>query len=158
AQFPADLINASIRDFAYDISQSPETLGVLAENNSAGMGENLRNLLSQTYGYQAWVEGKATGDGFLPSYEPKIKGEESAAAAAGKAARTVYPEIVIADHAWTPGRAFGDLVVDPDSMAYAFISGLVDGLIGLKADPTNVGLDQIAAMRAKPLLTATSEG
>lgn len=158
AQAPADLFNASIRDFAYDISQSPGTLGVGAENNSAGPGENLKNLLSQTYAYQAWANGKATGDGLLPSYDPKIDGKESAAAAAGKAARTLYPEIVIDDHAWTPGRQLADLVVDPDSTAYSILSGLVDGAIALKADPTNALLDTVASARAAPRLAATAEG
>lgn len=158
AQFPQDLFNASVRDFAYDISQSPETLGVLAENNSAGVAQNVQNLLEQTYAYQAWVKGKATGSGFLPSYDTKVDGKESAAAAAGKAARRLYPEIVIDDHAWTPGRQLADLVVDPDSMAFATLSGLVDGVIALKADPTNAALDSIATARAKPILVATEDG
>lgn len=158
-QFPLDLFNASVRDFAYDISQSPETLGVLAENNKdSSASENFNNLLQQTYAYQAWAKGKPTGDGLLPSYDPKIGGKESAAAAAGRQARELYPEIVIGDHAWTPGRALADLVSDPDEMTFSILSGLVDGVIAVKFDPVNAGLASIAAARATPIITATEEG
>lgn len=127
-QYPLDLASAAIRE------EAAHPLGIGREGD---IGEQMHQLNEQTYAYQNWVKGHPAGAGLLPSYEPKIGGEQSAAAAQGEAARKASAYL-IGGHAWTPGRAIAQGVgLDADSTPFKIGSGLIDATVAFKADPTS---------------------
>ena len=108
----------------------------------------VEDIAEQTTAYQHYAKGLSVGEGYFPNPESE------AGKAQARAARQNSPYL-IGGHAWTPGRAIVNTVMEPDDDKAKLISGLIDGYVALRADPADAALSTLSAFRkAKKLVEA----
>lgn len=115
-------------------------------------------VLEQTQLGQAFIslikgEPADVGTGWFPD-------PESATGKAQAEASRKYSPQLFDGHAWTWGRQSVDILgMDPDTPAATIVSGLVDGVWNLAADPANLGLVALAdANKARKVFDLTEAG
>ena len=119
------LLNASLRQLAGRISGD-------FEFDYRDPYASVPNAFEQTQGGQA-VKALINGDpvdvgsGIFPDYLSDTQ------IAAENVSKRTAP--LIGGQAWTPGKFVANLVADPDSQAFNLLSGSLDAVVAIKADP-----------------------
>jgi hypothetical protein len=105
-------------------------------------------IVKDTYLYQNLVEGKSLGEGYFPGGDAVLETERIAAQIA-----------TVNGKAYTPGRALeATMGIDPGERGYGVVSGIIDGVMALRLDPTIIAGRLKVAREKEAAQTAVREG
>jgi hypothetical protein len=105
-------------------------------------------IVKDTYLYQNLVKGKSLGEGYFPGGDAVLETERIAAQIA-----------TVNGKAYTPGRALeATMGIDPGERGYGVVSGIIDGVMALKLDPTIIAGRLKVAKEKEAAQAAVREG